>query len=158
MGSTHPKGMISLLEPPPEKKDKSRALAITGAALVVALVVVLWFAFRYYPEKRVVGQFFDAVVAGETDRAYALWKPTPSYRKDDFLADWGAGGYYGPVKSYKIMGARAPRKSNVIAVNVAISPYTPMPDASDGEKSRKTRVVTLWISPADKSFSFPAFD
>jgi len=147
--------MMSLLEPPPEKKDKSRALAITVVALVAALVVVLWLAFRYYPEKKVAGEFFDALVAGDTDRAYALWKPTPSYRKDDFLADWGAGGYYGPVRSYKIMDARTPRKSDSVAINVAISPYAPMPDASDAEKSRKTRVVTLWITPSDKSFSFP---
>ena len=147
--------MMSLLEPPPEKTDKSRAMAITIVALVAALGVILWFVFRYYPEKKATAQFFDALVAGNTDKAYVLWKPTASYRKDDFLADWGPGGYYGPVKSYKIMGAKAPKKSDSIAVNVAISPYAPMPDSSDADKSRKTRVVTLWVTPSDKSFSFP---
>jgi hypothetical protein len=29
-----------------------------------------------------------------------------------------------------------------------------MPDVSDAEKSRKTRVVELWVDPKDKSFSF----
>jgi len=146
---------ISLLQPPPEKKEKSKAVAFTLVGILVALVIVLWFTFRYYPEKRVTAQFFDALVAGHTDQAYTLWKPTGSYKLADFLADWGPAGYYGPVKSYKIMGARVPRKSDSIAVNVAISPFAPMPEASDGEKSRKTRVVTLWISPSDKSFSFP---
>ena len=146
---------MSLLEPPPEKTDKSRAMAFTTVALVAALGIILWFMFRYYPEKKAAGEFFDALVAGDTDKAYALWKPTPSYRKDDFLADWGPSGYYGPVKSYKIMGAKAPNKSDSIAVNVAISPYAPMPDVADADKSRKTRVVTLWITPSDKSFSFP---
>lgn len=150
-----PKDMMSLLEPPPEKTDKSRAMAFTIVVLVAALAVVLYFVFRYYPEKKATTRFFDALVAGDTDKAYALWKPTQSYRKDDFMADWGPSGYYGPVKSYKIMDAKAPRKSDSIAVNVAISPYTPMPDASDADKSRKTRVVTLWITPSDKSFSFP---
>ena len=145
---------MSLLEPPPPP-DKSRAMAFTAVALVAVLVVALWFMFRYYPEKRAAGQFFDALVAGQTDRAYELWKATPSYRKDDFLADWGPAGYYGPVKSYKIMGAKAPKKSDSVAVNVAISPYAPMPSESDAEKSRKTRVVTLWVTPSDKSFSFP---
>jgi hypothetical protein len=145
----------TLLEPPPEKTDKSRVWAFTIVALVVALGAVLWFTFRYYPEKRATQHFFDALVAGDTEKAYALWKPTESYHKDDFLADWGPNGYYGPVKSYKIMGAKMPRKSDSIAVNVAVSPFSPMPDASDGEKSRKTRVVTLWVSPEDKSFSFP---
>jgi hypothetical protein len=124
-------------------------------ALLVVLAVVLWFTFRYYPEKKATSQFFDALLAGDTDKAYALWKPTPSYRKGDFLADWGPSGYYGPVKSYKIMGAKEPDKSDSIAVNVAISPFSPLPPESDAEKSRKTRVVTLWVSPSDKSFSFP---
>lgn len=130
-------------------------MAFTTVALVAALGIILWFMFRYYPEKKAAGEFFDALVAGDTDKAYALWKPTPSYRKDDFLADWGPSGYYGPVKSYKIMGAKAPNKSDSIAVNVAISPYAPMPEVADADKSRKTRVVTLWITPSDKSFSFP---
>jgi hypothetical protein len=145
---------MSLLEPPPEKTDKSKALTITVIALVAVLIVVLYFMFRYYPEKRVVGQFFNALIAGDTNKAYGIWKPTASYRKDDFIADWGPTGYYGPVKSYKIMGAKAPRNSESVAVNVAISPYSPMPTEND-EKSAKTRTVTLWVSPGDKSFSFP---
>ena len=151
----NPEGMISFLEPPPAKTEKSRALAFTIVALLLVLIVVLWFTFRYYPEKRVTREFFDALVTGDTDRAYALWKPTSSYKMGDFLADWGPTGYYGPVKSYKIMGAKAPNKSESIAVNVALSPYSPLPEPSDAEKSSKTRVVTLWVSPSDKSFSFP---
>ncbi len=146
---------MSLLEPVPEKSHKSRVMAFTIGALVLALGVVLYFTFRYYPEKKATAQFFDALVVGNMDKAYELWKPTPSYRKDDFLADWGASGYYGPVKSYKIMGAKAPDKSDSIAVNVAVSPYSPLPKSSDAEKSPKTKVVTLWVSPADKSLSFP---
>jgi hypothetical protein len=146
---------ISLLEPTVEKPHKSRAMAITIAALAFTLVVVLWFTFRYYPEKKAASHFFDALVAGDTNKAYELWKPTETYRISDFTADWGPGGYYGPVKSYKIMGARAPRKSSSIEVDVAISPFSPMPEASDGEKSRKTKVVPLWILPSDKSISFP---
>jgi hypothetical protein len=117
--------------------------------------VVLWFTFRYYPEKKATAHFFDALVAGDTNKAYELWKPSASYRMSDFAADWGPGGYYGPVKSYKIMSAKAPKESNSIEVNVAISPFSPLPDQSDAEKSRKTRVVTLWVLPSDKSLSFP---
>jgi len=146
---------MSLLEPPVEKPQKSRVMLFTIAALALTLAVVLWFTFRYYPEKRAAAHFFDALVAGDTNKAYELWKPSETYRLSDFTADWGPGGYYGPVKSYKIMGAKAPRKSDSIEVDIAISPYSPMPEASDGEKSRKTRVVPLWILPSDKSISFP---
>src|SRR5208337_3730577 len=130
----HVKGMMSLLEPPPVKTHKSQVWTITAVVLLIALVLVLYFTFRYYPEKRAAARFFDALVAGDTVKAYELWKPTPSYRKDDFLADWGPTGYYGPVKSYKILGAKEPSRSDSIAVNVAVSPYSPMPETSDGEK------------------------
>jgi hypothetical protein len=146
---------ISLLEPAVEKPQKSRVLAFTVAALAFTLAVVLWFTFRYYPEKKAAAHFFDALIAGDTNKAYELWKPSETYRLSDFTADWGPSGYYGPVKSYKIMGAKAPRKSDSIEVDVAISPFSPMPEASDGEKSRKTKVVPLWILPSDKSLSFP---
>jgi hypothetical protein len=146
---------ISLLEPAVEKPQKSRVMIFTVSALAFTLAVVLWFTFRYYPEKKAAAHFFDALVAGDTNKAYELWKPSPTYKMSDFTADWGPGGYYGPVKSYKIMGAKAPRKSDSIEVDIAISPYAPMPEASDGEKSRKTRVVPLWILPSDKSISFP---
>jgi hypothetical protein len=146
---------MSLLEPPVEKPQKSRVMLFTVAALALTLAVVLWFTFRYYPEKKATANFFNALVAGDANKAYDLWKPSTSYKMSDFAADWGPGGYYGPVKSYKIMSAKAPKESNSIEVNVAISPFSPMPEVSDAEKSRKTRVVTLWVLPSDKSLSFP---
>jgi hypothetical protein len=146
---------MSLLDPPTEKPQKPRVMAFTIAAVVLVAAVILWFTFRYYPEKKAANHFFAAVSSGDTSTAYGLWKPSASYSMNDFLADWGPTGYYGPVKSYKIMGAKAPENSTSIAVNVAVSPYSPMPDASDAEKSSKTRVVTLWVQPSDKSLSFP---
>jgi hypothetical protein len=146
---------MSLLDPPTAKPDKSRAMAFTIAALTLVAIVLLWFTFRYYPEKKAAEHFFDALVAGDTAKAYQLWKPGPTYAMKDFLADWGPEGYYGPVKSYKIIHAEAPRGSNAIAVSVNVSPFSPMPETSDIEKSRKTKVVVLWVLAADKSFSFP---
>jgi hypothetical protein len=146
---------MTLLDPPAEKPEKSRAMAFTIAALVLVAIVVLWFTFRYYPEKKAAEHFFDALVAGDTARAYQLWKPSPSYAMKDFLADWGPEGYYGPVKSYKILRASSPIGANAIAVRVAISPFSPMPDPSEIEKSRKTKVVSVWVLISDKSFSFP---
>jgi len=146
---------MSLLEPPAEKPQKSRAMAFTIVALVLVVAVVLWFTLRYYPEKKAAEHFFTALTSDDASKAYELWKPSSNYTMKDFLADWGPSGYYGPVKSFKIMGAKAPRNSNSIEVSVAISPFTPMPDASEAEKSRKTKVVTLWVLPSDKSLSFP---
>ena len=147
---------MSLLEPPIETSSKRRHLKFVAVALVVLAVVVVYLTFRFYPEQRAAQHFFDALVAGDTNGAYKLWKAGPSYHLQDFLADWGANGYYGPVKSYKILKITAPKdSSNSVAVEVAISPFSPMPDTSDAEKSRRTRVVTVWMNTEDKSFSFP---
>jgi hypothetical protein len=146
---------MSLLDPPANKPDKSRAMAFTIAALAVLAIVALYFTFRYYPEKRAAERFFDALVAGDTAKAYQLWKPGPSYTMKDFLADWGPNGYYGPVKSYRILHAKAPSGSNAVAITLEVSPFSPMPDTSDAEKSRKTKVVEIWVLTSDKSLSFP---
>jgi hypothetical protein len=147
---------MTLLEPPAETSSKSRPLKFVAGALVVLAAVVLYFAFRFYPEQRAAQRFFDALVAGDTNTAYQLWKAKPSYRLQDFLTDWGPHGYYGPVKSYKIMKiSSASGSSNSVVVEVAVSPFSPMPDATDAEKSRRTRVVTVWMNTENKSFSFP---
>jgi hypothetical protein len=146
---------MTLLDPPADKPEKSRAMAFTIAALALVAIVALWFTFRYYPEKKAAERFFDALVSGDTAKAYQLWKPSPTYTLKDFLADWGPQGYYGPVKSYKILRASSPIGSGAVAVRVAISPFSPMPDPSDAEKSRKTRIISVWVLTSDKSFSFP---
>jgi hypothetical protein len=146
---------MSLLDPPVEKPQKSRAMAFTVVGLAFALIVILYFAFRYYPEKRAAEHFFDALTSGDNATAYQLWKPGASYELKDFMADWGPEGYYGPVKSYKILKVSSPVGANAIAVRVALSPFTPMPDIGDAEKSRKTKVLSVWVLTKDKSLSFP---
>ena len=130
-------------------------MAFTVAALAAVAIVALYFQFRYYPEKKAAERFFDALVAGDTAKAYELWKPGPSYRMKDFLADWGPQGYYGPVISYRIVRSKAPSGSNAVAISAEVSPFSPMPEASETEKSRKTKVVEVWVLASDKSFSFP---
>jgi hypothetical protein len=146
---------MSLTDPPADKPDKSRAMAFTIAALALVAIVLLYYTFRYYPEKKTAETFFDALVAGDMAKAYQLWKPGPSYAMKDFLADWGPQGYYGPVKSYNIVRATSPSGSHAVAVSVEISPFSPMPVISDAEKSRKTKHVEIWVQAADKSLSFP---
>ena len=146
---------MTLLDPPAAKPEKSRALAFTIAALVLVLVVAVYFAFRYYPEKQATARFLDALVAGNTEHAYQLWKPSSGYSMKDFLADWGPQGYYGPGKSYKVLRANSPRGANAVAVRIQISPYEPMPGASEVEKSRKTKILSVWVLSSDKSLSFP---
>jgi hypothetical protein len=149
---------MSLLESPPDTMRKSRPMAFTVAALVLVAIVWLWWIFRFYPEKKAAEHFFDAVVAGDMAKAYQLWKPQPTYKIEDFLADWGPTGYYGPVKSYKIIREDSPHGSNAVQVAVAISQYSPMPspdDPAQADQAHKTRVIAVWVVSKDHSFTFP---
>jgi hypothetical protein len=141
-----------------EPKSKLRRYVISGAVFFVLVVLGFWYLLRFYPEKRAVERFFDALVAGDTARAYQIWHPqTPSsYTMKDFLDDWGPSGYYGPVKSYQIETATNPRNggSGVIVV-VDVSPFQPFPQETDAEKNRRTKVLRLWVERSDKSLSFP---
>ena len=150
---------MSLLEPPPDVHKKSRALIFTFTAIFIILVLTVWFSFRFYPEKKAAERFFNAVVAGDMNTAYQLWKPPAgsSYKFQDFVADWGPTGYYGPVKSYSILKAKSPTGSATsVEIRVAISPFDPLPSANtEPEKAQKTKVINVWVDSKDKSFSFP---
>jgi len=87
---------MSLIDPPADKPDRSRAMAFTVAALVLVAIVALWYTFRYYPEKKAAERFFDALVAGNTDSAYQLWKPSSSYTMKDFPRRLGPAGLLRP--------------------------------------------------------------
>jgi len=137
---------------PPSKVPR---YVISAVALAVLLTIGLWFVFRYQPEKRVVENFMDAVIAGNLQQAYQIWQPHPSYPYAEFVSDWGPAGYYGPVASYHLESANAPEQGGSgIIVTVEISPYSPYP-GSDDPKSSRTREVQIWVERSDKSLSFP---
>jgi hypothetical protein len=148
--------MTTLLDVPAEQPNKPRAMIFTVVAILSLAVIGLYFTVRYYPEKHAAEMFFNALVAGDTAKAYELWKPGPSYQMKDFLADWGPNGYYGPVKSYALLHAKSPVGASGVIVTVAVSPFSPLPNEnSDPVQSQKTRVVSLWVESKDKSLSFP---
>jgi hypothetical protein len=49
----------------------------------------------------------------------------------------------------------SPRGASGVVVEVAVSPFAPMPGAQDAEKSRRIKFVSVWVEAKDKSFSFP---
>jgi hypothetical protein len=148
--------MTTLMDVPAEKPDKSRAMIFTIVAILSLACIGLYFTVRYYPEKHATETFFNALVAGDTDKAYQIWKPGSSYKMKDFLADWGPTGYYGPVKSFALLHAKSPVGASGVIITVAVSPFSPLPNEnSDPAQSQKTRVVNIWVESKDKSFSFP---
>ena len=106
-------------QPYDEAGARRRRLWIAGAILaVLAIAALLWFN-RYWPEEHRVTQFFAQLQAKNYEGAYGVWmndanwKQHPdAYKRYDFHAfylDWGPGGEWGPIQSYKIVAAQKPR-------------------------------------------------
>ncbi len=139
---------------------KIRRYIITGVAALVIAFLLLWYwpgNLRFFKERRTVDHLMNAVVTGNLQEAYRIWKPSPSYEFKDFLEDWGPGGYYGPIKSYEIESTESVRNSSSAAIVVAVSPYKPFPKDNDEAEQSKTQKITLWVDPKDESISFPPY-
>ena len=63
---------MALLDAKPEQPhSKTLRYAVSGVALAILLTFALWYVvLRFLPEKRVVTQFMDAVVAEKFETAY----------------------------------------------------------------------------------------
>jgi len=139
-----------------EPKSKLRRWSITSVVFVLLVGLWAWYHFRFYPERRAAERFFEAVAAGDLQRAYQLWKPPSTYAYKDFLDDWGPGGYYGALKSYHVESAQAPpRGGSGVIVTIEFSPCQPFPSTPDALNRCAVREVKLWVETKDKSLSFP---
>ena len=106
-------------QPYDEAKARRRRIRIAVAIIVIiAIAAVVWFN-RYWPEERRVNQFFAQLQAKNYAGAYAIWMNDPNWKQhpeqykrygfDHFYQDWGPGGEWGPITSYKIVAAQKPR-------------------------------------------------
>jgi hypothetical protein len=146
-------GLLDATELRPPSKWKRRLIM---AAVFIALGGTgLWWVLRYHTEKVTVYHFLSAVVAGDMQRAYQIWKPAPTYSFKDFLEDWGPDGYYGPVKSFNVKDTERPKEAPGVIVIVQISPYQPFPEKDDVVKQARTKEVRLRVEFKDESLSFP---
>ncbi|HEV2617117.1 MAG TPA: hypothetical protein VGU63_10965 [Candidatus Acidoferrales bacterium] len=145
---------MSLLEANQAPPSQTPRYVFIGVLVLLLIGLFVWRAVRYKAEEKSVETFFNALTAGNMQQAYQLWKAMPSYSFQDFQQDWGANGYYGPVKSFQIDSTYAPKKSSSVAVRVLISPYQPFPK-SDPAQQNKTKEVIIWVDRNTQSLSFP---
>jgi hypothetical protein len=139
-----------------EPKSKALRYVISGVALAAMIAGALWYFLRFAPEKHTVERFMNAVVAGDSQQAYKIWRPNPSFTYQDFLAFWGPKGYYSPIKSFRIESAEVPPKggSGVVVV-VELSAYSPFPKPEESVKFAQNQEARLWVERSDQSLSFP---
>jgi hypothetical protein len=137
-----------------EPSSKLRRYIITGIAFVALLGGGVAYLLRFHTEKKTVVTFMDVLASGDLQRAYHVWNPNPGYSFQDFLADWGPTGEYGPVKSYRLETAQLPKNGSGVVVVVELSRFSPFPSARDSDKSRNNKEVYLWVERSTQKLSF----
>jgi hypothetical protein len=148
---------MTLLDPKeyhPEKEGRKRARIISAIVFVLILALVGW-TNRFWLEKHAADQFFSALQKQDFEAAYGVyfhdpeWKQHPqNYRRypfNEFKQDWGQGGEWGVVKTYKIYGeSNCPGGGSGVVVDVIVND--------------RTKHAQLYVDKSDKTISSPPCD
>ncbi|HTZ84915.1 MAG TPA: hypothetical protein VMB66_17060 [Candidatus Acidoferrales bacterium] len=143
--------LLDAKEYDPEKGRKRTRRIISIVAIVVIVLGLVWW-FRYWPQEHVVGNFFSDLKEQNFKAAYGLWMHDPSWEQhpqahakygfNDFYRDWGPGGEWGLIKTYKVYGASTcPGPSSGVVVDVIVND--------------RTEHAQVWVEKSDKTFSYP---
>jgi len=132
-------------DPARDRRRRNRILVLAVVVLVCAWVA---YHFRAYPQRSAVGSFFAALQKQDFEGAYAVWfrdagwKQHPekytSYAFSDFYRDWGPGGEWGLVKSYKLDCSLSSGNGVIVQVTV----------------NGRAEHAYVWVEKADKTLSF----
>ena len=135
----------------PEKTRKKRNRLLSAILIVIVLAFLGWW-FRYWPQERIVGHFFQALQKQDYNQAYGIWMHDPDWQKhpqahakypfNEFYRDWGPGGEWGLIKTEKVYGASTcPGPSSGVVVDVIVN--------------GRTEHAQVWVEKSDKTLSFP---
>jgi hypothetical protein len=148
--------MGTLLNAPPYDpgRERRRRGVVITIVLVVALVAMLAWRYRNWPEERTVDRFFAALQHKDYDTAYGIWFYDPDWKQhpqqhakyplNEFMQDWGPGGEWGIIQSYHVDGAESPKGgSSGVVVVVTVN--------GRAEKAR------VWVEKSDKTLTFSPY-
>jgi len=98
-------------------KVKRRRIKIALIILTILILAGLAFLYRNWPAEHVVNRFFAALQKQDFETAYGIYFNDPDWRQhpqqhaqypySDFYRDWGTGGEWGRIRSYRIYGSVA---------------------------------------------------
>jgi hypothetical protein len=139
----------------PEKGRKRRNRILSATLVVVVLGFLAWI-FRYWPQEHTVGHFFQALQKQDYNRAYGIWMHDPEWQAhpqqhakypfNDFYRDWGPGGEWGLVKSYKVYGAsKCPTLGGNFSSGVVI----------DVVVNDRTEHAQVWYENSNDTLGYP---
>lgn len=136
----------------PRPAQRLRRLAGVAVALLI-LFLVFWFwpsgRFRFSSEWNVADKFFAALERKDFDAAYGIYFADPNWRQhpekhsaytiNQFNADWGPSGEYGPITSHHVDCTLKPKTySTGVVVVITIN-----------NKAARS----MWVEDKDKTIS-----
>jgi hypothetical protein len=136
-------------------RERRRKLRIGSAISLVLVLAFLVWMFRYYPEEHIVDQFFSALQHQQFEEAYGIWQHDPDWKQhpqkysqypfSEFYQDWGPGGEWGPIKSYKIYASGTPKggSSSGVIVEVVVN--------------GRYEHARVWVEKKSKTMTFSPF-
>ena len=136
-------------DPGPARRRRIRILV--AVVVIIVLAAVVWMN-RYWSEKRVVDKFFAALMNKDYETAYGLYYADPQWKAhrdkysryplNQFIQDWGTGGQWGIIKSYKVNGASTCSSgASGVVVDVVVND--------------RAEHAQLWVEKSDKTLSPP---
>jgi hypothetical protein len=142
---------------------RKRQIRIVVIVAIVAVLAILAWNFRHYPEERQVDRFFAALKAQNYEKAYGIWNQDPDWRQhpqkysnysfQDFMKDWGPGGEWGIIKSYRIDGSAVPKGGNATTFDVGSSGIVVVVTVND----RIAQKAHIWVEKSDKTLGFSPY-
>jgi hypothetical protein len=138
----------------PEKERKRRTRIISAIVLVLLLAFGAWWN-RFWPEKHVADKFFSSLQKQDFETAYGIyyhdpeWNTHPQnhtqYPFSEFWRDWGPGGQWGVVKSYRVYGtSNCPGGGSGVVVDLIVND--------------RAQHAQLYVDKSDKTISMPPCD
>jgi hypothetical protein len=139
-----------------EQKARTRRTRIVLIVVVLVIIASLLWWFRFWPQEHTVGRFFEAVQKQDYKTAYGIWQHDPEWEKhpgqypkyqfNDFYRDWGPGGEWGLVKSYRVYGAsKCPTTGGSSGTGVVV----------DVVVNDRTQHAQVWVENSDRTLSYP---
>jgi hypothetical protein len=133
--------------------DFARARRRRNTIIIAAIfaVFIAWFAYheRNHSQRQAVRDFFAALQSKNYEQAYSIWQRDPDWKQhpqkfpnypyNDFYTDWGPGGQWGLVKSYKVDCSLSTGSGVIVQATV-------------NDRSERSNI---WVDKSNKSLSFP---
>jgi hypothetical protein len=145
----------TLFEAPPydPAKERKQKIKITIIVAVIVVLAVLIWVNRYWPQEHQVSQFFSDLQKQDYKAAYGVWMHDPNWQQhpekysrypfNEFYRDWGPGGEWGLIHSFKVLGAIHPKNGSGVVVGV--------------EVNGRVDQAHVWVEKSDKTLNFSPY-